>query len=192
MTSKLITTVVAATIAAAASATVYDVKFTVKTINDKGKFGTVTIQGAYDEATGLSYFWDRKTKAPIAGASFGAEMNVTETGKKVLANAELVWDNNKSALVVGSSGTDTSLTGNFGGMIDEVPAYGTYSFKASKKSIEKIVPAAFSMRVRKLSLSLVPRWLLSSTSLRRSLRPRSVQKMRLRKRERLFRKSLKC
>ena len=89
MTTKTILLVAAATVGLAASASVTEIKFTVKT-ETNGKVASKVISGLYDQESGKHIFWTgKKDKVAYTGTYFGL-VNETSAGKKVGQNAELI------------------------------------------------------------------------------------------------------
>ncbi len=140
MTTKTMMMALAMAMGLAASASVIEVKFTVKT-DVNGKVTTKTYKGVYDTKEGKHAFYDVKAKKTIDGSYFGL-VNETTAGKKVGQNAELIWgdmSDPKNVLVAGAWGTDSSKSGQVAGMIDGKPATGTWSAKESSKSYDALL-----------------------------------------------------
>lgn len=143
MTAKALTLALAATTAAATFADVYEVKFTVKTRVGE-KVANKVISGLYDSDQDKHVFWTVQklpnekgklvnTNVPYTGTYFGPS-NGTEAGKSYGTNAELIWgDNNENVLVAGAWGKTSKLSGQAAGMLDLVPATGTWSAKINTK-----------------------------------------------------------
>lgn len=150
MTTKAIMSVVAATFGLVASADVIEVKFTVKT-EDEGKVVSKTISGYYDTDTDKNVFWSvqkvngKNAKVAYENTYFGLA-NYTEAAKakKFGQNAELIWgDDNENVLVAGAWGKAASKSGQVAGMLDGVPATGTWSAKVkTKKTYAQLLAAA--------------------------------------------------
>ncbi len=157
MTKRTIALAVAATLGFAASASVYEVKFTVKTENkDTGKVASKVISGLYDSDQGKHVFWtvekqkNEKGKTvsvnvPYANTYFGL-VNDTTVAKKVGQNAELIWSdtgddaNPENVLVAGAWGTAASKSGQVAGTLNGVPANGSWSAKVNtKKSYDELL-----------------------------------------------------
>ena len=145
MTAKALTLALAATTAAATFADVFEVKFTMKTKVGE-KVANKVISGIYDSDQDKHVFWTVEkvanekgklvnTNVPYQGTYFGTA-NGTEVGKSVGSNAELIWggeDSPANVLVAGAWGKATSLSGQAAGMLDNVPATGTWSAKVNTK-----------------------------------------------------------
>ena len=135
MTTKTILLAAAATVGLAASASVTEIKFTVKT-ETNGKVASKVISGLYDQESGKHIFWTgKKDKVAYTGTYFGL-VNETSAGKKVGQNAELIWgdvDNPENVLVAGAWGSSKSKSGQVAGTLDGKPATGTWSAKLNTK-----------------------------------------------------------
>lgn len=145
MTTKTIMMAVAAAMGLAASASVIEVKFTVKTENE-GKVASKVISGLYDAESGKHVFWTVekqknekgktvKVNVPYEGTYFGL-VNDTPVAKKVGQNAELIWGdatNPENVLVAGAWGTAASKSGQVAGTLGGKPATGTWSAKVNTK-----------------------------------------------------------
>lgn len=133
MATKTLLLAAAAGLGLAASADVYEVKFTVKT-DVNGKYASKTINGVVDTTAGEHTFWttEGRTKVAIANSYFGFT-NDKVLGRKIGQNAELIWgENDENVLVAGAWGTDKSKSGQAAGMLAKTPANGTWSAKLSK------------------------------------------------------------
>ena len=145
MTAKALTLALAATTAAATFADVFEVKFTVKTKVDE-KVANKVISGLYDSDQDKHVFWTIEKRLNEKGKAYNANVAYTGTyfgtsndelannGKSVGQNAELIWgDDNENVLVAGAWGTAASKSGQVAGMLDNVPATGTWSAKVNTK-----------------------------------------------------------
>ncbi len=159
MTTKTIAFAVAATFGLVASADVFDVKFTVKTMNQETtKLESKVISGLIDTAAEQYVFWSKvkvpetnangkvswvKKNIPYENTYFGLVNDTTATkAKKVGQNAELIWgdeENPENVLVAGAWGSSSSKSGQVAGMIDNIPANGTWSAKYNKKTYAELL-----------------------------------------------------
>ena len=141
MTTKTMMMALAMAMGLAASASVVEVKFTVKT-DMNGKVTTKTYKGVYDTKEGKHAFYDVKAKKTIDGSYFGL-VNDATAGKKIGQNAELIWgdaSNPENVLVAGAWGTGSSKSGQAAGMINGKPATGTWTAKVNtKKTYEELL-----------------------------------------------------
>ena len=158
MTTKTIMMAVAAAMGLAASASVIEVKFTVKT-ESEGKIASKVISGLYDAETGKHVFWTVekqknekgktvKVNVPYEGTYFGL-VNETTVAKKEGQNAELIWgdaETPENVLVAGAWGTAKSKSGQVAGTLDGKPATGTWSAKVNTKSTYEALLAKYGLK----------------------------------------------
>ena len=146
MTTKSMFMVAATAVGMVAVADVWDVKFTLKTVqNDKRT--SVTIRGAWDDSVAGQYsFWDNKTKAPLKNVEFATANAATyRSGKSQAINAQLVWgdlDNPEGLLVAAGFGSEKSESGQVAGTFGGKPASGTWSIKRSTRNFAALNKAS--------------------------------------------------
>ncbi len=145
MNAKTIMMALAATVGLAASASVIEVKFTVKTETTSNKLANKVISGLVNQETNEHVFWTKvgKENVPYTNTYFGVS-NDKQVAKKDGRNAELIWggdaEDPDNVLVAGAWGSKSgSMSGQVAGMINRVPATGTWSAKVSKKSYDELL-----------------------------------------------------
>ena len=144
MTTKSIVLTAVAAAGMVANAEVWDIKFSLKTV-DNNKKTSVKIVGAYDDSTAGKYsFWYNKGAA-LKNVEFATD-NVTSYGRSNKAqNAQLVWGDVSSPdgiLIAGGFGSARSTSGQVAGMLGGIPASGTWTMKRSTKSFDALAKQA--------------------------------------------------
>ena len=140
MTTKSIVLTAVAAAGLVANAEVWDIKFSLKTVGNNKKT-SVKIVGAYDDSTAGKYsFWYDKGAA-LKNVEFATD-NVTSYGRSNKAqNAQLVWGDVSSPdgiLIAGGFGSARSTSGQVAGVLDGVPASGTWTMKRSSKTFDAL------------------------------------------------------
>ena len=144
MTTKSIVLTAVAAAGMVANAEVWDIKFSLKTVGNNKKT-SVKIVGAYDDSTAGKYsFWYNKGAA-LKNVEFATE-NEKDYGRSNKAkNAQLVWGDVSSPdgiLIAGGFGSARSTSGQVAGVLDGVPASGTWTMKRSTKSFDALAKQA--------------------------------------------------
>ena len=108
---------------------------------DNNKKTSVKIVGAYDDVSG-KYAFGYDKGAALTYEEFAVE-NVTGYGRSNKAqNAQLVWGedifNPKGILIAGGFGSARSTSGQVAGVLDGVPAAGTWTMKRSSKTFDAL------------------------------------------------------
>ena len=141
MTTKSVFMLAAATAGMVATAEVWDVKFTLKTV-ENGQRTSVTIKGAWDDSVAGQYsFWNDKTKAPLKDVEFATAKPANYGRSNQALNAQLLWgalDNPDGVLVAAGFGTYKRESGQVAGTYKGMPASGTWSIKRSTKTFDKL------------------------------------------------------
>ena len=141
MTTKSVFMLAAATAGMVATAEVWDVKFTLKTV-ENGQRTSVTIKGAWDDSVAGQYsFWNDKTKVPLKDVEFATTKPANYGRSNQALNAQLLWgalDKPDGVLVAAGFGTYKRESGQVAGTYGGMPASGTWSIKRSTKTFDKL------------------------------------------------------
>lgn len=144
MTAKSIFLTAAAAAGMVAVADVWDIKFTLKTVQNDKKV-SMTLKGAWDDAVDGQYsFWDNKTKVALKNVAFlTAGSKAYSNGRNQGSNAQLVWgglENPEGLLVAGGFGSLKSQSGQVVGTYGGAPASGTWSMKkaSARKTFDSL------------------------------------------------------